>query len=592
VDDDSGVGDPLAVTKQSYQIVAGLRKRNSMQGQGHFDDGVAVWKHQRVRVADVNKLLGRREANVHVEGNLSQALMQSREYDELPRNVTITGRSNAIEEPDRAAGVEVLPSSSSPSVAGLGWVCDQGPAPDWRPEATMAFPNSSEPEGDGRRGLYRSTDSTDLAAQCSRVYFVGLGFIRIPNDHFIPESPPGPYCVRTRERDPVFLPWDRRSQSVSENFFDEQTEQSLIKATLVAKYFPAYMRVMGAAQRQYGGDRIAYIDLFAGPGRYKDGASSTPVKIVEEAIADPDMRQRFVAIFNDKDEANVRSLEAALAALPGYDTLKHKPLIYHGEVGDGVVKKFEETKLVPTLSFIDPWGYKGMTLRLINSVLKDWGCDCCFFFNYSRVNMGLANDAVEGHMDALFGKPRADALRARFADQSLGPDVREAFIVEEMCQALKEMGGRFVLPFRFYSRQGTRATHHLFFVSKHFRGYSIMKDLMHKHCTGKHEGVVNFEYSPADHRQPTLFGLLTRLDDLEGLLLGAFRGQTLTVQQIFERHSVGRPFVLKDYKDALGRMYQAGAIQGNRAGGKPIKRNTFPDDIVVTFEPAGAAVAT
>ncbi len=52
-----------------------------------------------------------------------------------------------------------------------------------------------------------------------------------------------------------------------------------------------------------------------------------------------------------------------------------------------------------------------MTLRLINSVLKDWGCDCCFFFNYSRVNAGLANDAVEQHMDALFGQERANSLR-------------------------------------------------------------------------------------------------------------------------------------------------------------------------------------
>ena len=86
-----------------------------------------------------------------------------------------------------------------------------------------------------------------------------------------------------------------------------------------------------------------------------------------------------------------------------------------------MVKRFEENKLVPTLFFVDPWGYKGMTLRLINSVLKDWGCDCCFFFNYSRVNAGLGNDAVEKHMDALFGSERASSLRQRFADSTLRP---------------------------------------------------------------------------------------------------------------------------------------------------------------------------
>ena len=149
---------------------------------------------------------------------------------------------------------------------------------------------------------------------------------------------------------------------MSEKFFDEQTEQSEVKAALVAKYFPANMRVIASAQKQYGGDRIAYIDLFAGPGRYKDGAQSTPVKIIEQAIADTDMRQRLVAIFNDKDEGNVKSLEQTLQSLPGYGTLKYPPEIHHGAVGDEIVKKFEENKLVPTLFFVDPWGYKDMTL--------------------------------------------------------------------------------------------------------------------------------------------------------------------------------------------------------------------------------------
>jgi three-Cys-motif partner protein len=223
-----------------------------------------------------------------------------------------------------------------------------------------------------------------------------------------------------------------------------------------------------------------------------------PVKIIEQAIANPEMRQRLVAIFNDKDEVNVRSLQRTLEALPGYyDTLKYKPRIQHGEVGDEIVKQFEEYRLAPTLSFVDPWGYKGLKLRLINAVLKDWGCDCCFFFNYSRINAGLANDAVEKHMDALFGEERANSLRQRFAEQALQPVEREAFIVEEMCQALRDMDGKFVLLFRFHNKRGTRITHHLFFVTKHFKGYSLMKDIMHSHATDKQEGAVNFEYNPA-----------------------------------------------------------------------------------------------
>jgi three-Cys-motif partner protein len=76
-----------------------------------------------------------------------------------------------------------------------------------------------------------------------------------------------------------------------------------------------------------------------------------------------------------------------------------------------MVKQFASVKLVPTLFFLDPWGYKGLSLQIVNAVLKDWGCDCIFFFNYNRINMGLTNPAVQEHMNALFGEKRADQLR-------------------------------------------------------------------------------------------------------------------------------------------------------------------------------------
>ena len=74
------------------------------------------------------------------------------------------------------------------------------------------------------------------------------------------------------------------------------------------------------------------------------------MKIIEQAIADTEMRQRLVAIFNDKDEENVQSLQQTLEVLPGYDTLKHKPQIHHGEVGEEIVKEFEGKHWCPPSS--------------------------------------------------------------------------------------------------------------------------------------------------------------------------------------------------------------------------------------------------
>jgi three-Cys-motif partner protein len=82
-------------------------------------------------------------------------------------------------------------------------------------------------------------------------------------------------------------------------------------------------------------------------------------------------------------------LEAEVNKLPEIERLCYKPQIINSEVGSEIIGRLENITLSATLFFIDPWGYKRLPLLLIVSMLKSWGCDCIFFFNYNRVNMGL-----------------------------------------------------------------------------------------------------------------------------------------------------------------------------------------------------------
>jgi hypothetical protein len=68
---------------------------------------------------------------------------------------------------------------------------------------------------------------------------------------------------------------------------------------------------------------------------YNDGAKSTPLLVLETVIQDknPRMRERLVTVFNDKDEANVRSLQKAISELPGIATLKYPSEVINNEVG-------------------------------------------------------------------------------------------------------------------------------------------------------------------------------------------------------------------------------------------------------------------
>ena len=362
-------------------------------------------------------------------------------------------------------------------------------------------------------------------------------------------------------------------------FFDERTDQSEVKARIVQKYFYAWAQVIMPTAEKHAG-RIAYIDLYAGPGRYKDGAASTPLLVLEHAIEHPKMSQMLVALFNDSDNSKTTTLQSEIDSLPGIEKLKNKPVVSCGEIDEDVEKYFQERSLIPSFSFVDPFGYKGLSLKIVNGVIKDWGCDCVFFFNYNRINAGISNPSVSDHMDALFGSARAELLRSRLP--GLTPQLREALILEELAQAIKEMGGKYVLPFRFKNSSGKRTSHSLIFVSKSFKGYAIMKDIMAKESSTEDQGVPSLTYSPADASMPLLFSLQRPLDELTDALLRDFAGQELSVEKIYERHSVDTPYILKNYKETLMKLEGEEKIGVRSLTGKR-RKGTFANHLLVTF---------
>jgi three-Cys-motif partner protein len=138
---------------------------------------------------------------------------------------------------------------------------------------------------------------------------------------------------------------------MSKKFFEERTEASQVKAQIVDKYFRAWAGIVAPRARD---DKIAYIDLFAGPGRYQDGSASVPLMVLQNTIADPELRDKLVSVFNDKDENNTRTLEEEIGQLNGIEKLKYKPQVMNNEIGTEIADTFEKTGLIPTLFFVDP----------------------------------------------------------------------------------------------------------------------------------------------------------------------------------------------------------------------------------------------
>ena len=366
------------------------------------------------------------------------------------------------------------------------------------------------------------------------------------------------------------------------DFFESSSERSRIKSEIVKKYFLFWAQVMTSTKKS---GNIAYIDLYSGPGIYEDGTKSTPILILESAAQNQSLQNRLVSIFNDVNKKHAASLKEAVTKIQKIQKFNFQPQINNEVVGKKIAEQLSGFKLVPTLLFIDPWGYKGLTLELIGSVLKDWGCDCIFFFNYRRINAAINNSLLSEHVKGIFGEVRFEKLKNDV--KGVSPEVRETFVLEALKEALKEIQGQYVVTFKFYDDEGTRTSHHLIYVTKNLLAYETMKEIMAPYSSKIIDGVSYFEFNPKPESQLAL-NLFpeTPLKDLEKEILRLFAGKTMKMKDIYEQHHIDKLYIRKNYKDVLLILEHQKAITVNPLAEKRRKikgRLSFGDDVFVTF---------
>lgn len=367
---------------------------------------------------------------------------------------------------------------------------------------------------------------------------------------------------------------------MGDSFFEAQTEQSRVKATIVSEYFKQWSKVMVTNVKTHGArystDKIIYLDLYSGPGTYEDGSFSTPLLILNHAVSDTELQKYLLCVFNDADETSIGKLEKTVKDLPGIQTLSHAPEFYHGEVDAEMVKVLQTTNMPPTLLFADPFGYKGLSLDLINSVLKDFGGESIFFFNYNRTQAAIKNSKVEGHIDALFGKERADKLR----EIENGSGDKEEDILVALLLALTEKYGKYFCLFKFPSVKKDITSHYLVYVTKHQLGYKIMQSTMAKYSDYEDEyGVASFRCDPTAIHQKSIFNPLKELA-LE--LSKEFQGKSMILDEFWVEHSIATNYVRKNYVEAVKLLADEGLV--TFSGTIPKQRKHCGENTVVCFK--------
>jgi three-Cys-motif partner protein len=363
---------------------------------------------------------------------------------------------------------------------------------------------------------------------------------------------------------------------MTQTFFDKPLEHSEIKSQIVAKYFDAWSRIVSPRVTN-----VEYVDLFAGQGYYEDGTESTPLLVLKKAIENPSIARKLISEFNDQNSEYIKSLDLAIRNLDRINTLRYRPKLSSESVTKKIVEQYEQMNLPPTLFFLDPWGYKGVSQDLIRAAIKSWASECILFFNYKRINMDLQKSSVDKNINDFFGIQRANKLRTK--TKHMSPYKREETIIGEFCKALIEMGGRYALPFCFRDRIQDRTSHYLIHASKHPLGYGLMKEIMNEYSFRDADGVPTFTFDPK--QQLTLnFGWPLRV--LEEQLVQEFKGQKLKVGDIYKKHQEKTRFVKGNYKDALLILEKESKIKVDiPVERRPIRngKRTLGDNRIVTF---------
>lgn len=378
-----------------------------------------------------------------------------------------------------------------------------------------------------------------------------------------------------------------KGNSTTDNFFAVQKEKSRVKTLIVTEFFKAYFPIINATfQRD-----IWYIDLFCGPGCYEDGSASTPIKLLDviDSFKDDAVRARLKIVFNDHNKDYTEKLRQHIQMHPVLPRLKYQPQILNLKASEVDLSTYTRGNN-PIFSFVDPWGYKDVSMSQVWSLVKNRGSDCVLFFNSDRILQDISKPANAQDFQQIFGDLFEDA-KAIQTDSTMSQRKKaEAFLTlfskNLYLTVQKEYGNKFkifVLPFYVEADDKEKTSHYIVFISKAHKAIQEMRKVMIKHGNSI---SAELGYDSKDEMQ---ISLLNRNDDSSESIIKTiktifsqyqqFYGTKYTVaslSELMDRYEMWTmyrvlPYSLQEVKSVIQKLHQRGCINVILPEGKRIR---------------------
>ena len=351
----------------------------------------------------------------------------------------------------------------------------------------------------------------------------------------------------------------------------EYREHTRVKHILLENYLSTWITILGRWN-----PKICYFDGFAGKGEYEDGTLGSPIIALKTADIKANYFDKLICVFIEKDECNYKNLEKILD--------REKPNIrnwgkidilkVNGEFANVIEEIFnnlekEESFLIPSFFFIDPFGFSGVSFEIIKKIISNPKTEVFFTFMISYIARFIGNPTLTDTFTKLFGTDEWKSLIQL-------PD-REKALIELYRKQLHAVGGaKFSWHFRVCESKKLKTMYYLIHATNNFKGHSIMKQIMFKQ--GPHG---SFAYlGPKDIPEQSQMRLFDIYDigQLKSYLMEKFKAQSLTYNEILEKVCYPwyeePPYIERDYRKALKELEIEEKIKIENRGPKGGINNT------------------
>lgn len=260
------------------------------------------------------------------------------------------------------------------------------------------------------------------------------------------------------------------------DYYEKRTEHKRVKSEIVSKYLLTWVNIIGPKSNE-----LHYLDLFSGRGIYKDGLPATPLMIFNEiekaAIKIPWILDKLHLSFFEGKKIYYDMLSMTLRQHPIYKLLKNEPIIIKQKIDTNFISNNSNLLRDRTYTFIDPFGYTDISLDLVDSVSKHWGCDCLFYLSISGLIRNIREPKKEESNRNFFGDLGFERLINSIENNTTS---LSEIILTEIELILRTKNNYRVIKYGVEFGKMRRVSHFLVFISKHKLGYEKMRHIMIK----------------------------------------------------------------------------------------------------------------